>query len=333
MRVKLSLKNLQRLFQEVLKKTKRQEDVALNLGVSVRTLNDWGRGKSTIPLNSFKKLVLISDSEEKLFSPRLLSDFWHVKDAAKKGAHERMRLYGNFGTAEGRRKGGLASIKSQGVNRRFKTLKPITIPRSSEELAELLGILIGDGHLSRYQVGITTNSKTDYEHAIFSSKLIRKLFGVSPTIKKRGGENAVNIVASSRNMVKFLHKKGMPVGNKIQNKLSIPAWIFRKTTYRRAFLRGLFDTDGCVYIDTHKTNKKIYRHLGWTITSYADKLITDVIEVLKGFNFSPTHKNSQKSVYLRRQKEIVRYFQEVGTSNLKHRKRFKKFIGGVPKWS
>jgi len=333
MRVKLSGDNLQKLFKKALEKAQKRKNIAFKLDVSVRTLNDWERGKSTMPLNSFKKLVLISNLEEISFSPKLLPDFWHIKDAARKGAYKRMQLYGNLGTPEGRKKGGLVSIKNHKKGDNFKTLKSIAIPKPSEKLAELLGILIGDGHLSNYQVSITTNSETDYEYALFSYRLIKKLFNMTPTIKKRNNENTMNVVASSKNIVKFLHNKGMPIGNKIQHQLSIPKWIFKKVPYWKAFIRGLFDTDGCIYLDVHKIGRKVYKHLGWTITSYADKLRKDIFEILKTLNFSPTLRETQKSVYLRKQKEIQRYFKEIGTHNPKHHRRYKNFIGRVPKWS
>ncbi len=333
MRVKLSGNNLQKLFEGVSEKNLTKKNVVPELNVSTRTFNDWERGKTTIPADSFSKLVSISGLREENLSPQFLADFWHIKDAARKGGYERMRLYGNLGTLEGRKKGGLVSIKKHKKGGNFKTLKSITIPRNSEKLAELLGILMGDGHLSEYQVSVTTNSKTDREHASFSCELIKELFNVSPTIKKKKNENTVNVVVSSKNLVKFLHSRGMPIGNKIQNQLSMPKWITKNNSYQRAFMRGLFDTDGSVYLDIHKRGRKTYKYLGWTVTSYADKLMAGLIEVLKKSGFSPTHRISQKSAYIRKQKDILRYFQEIGTSNPKHYKRYKKFIGGVPKRS
>lgn len=241
-----------------------------------------------------------------------------------------MALYGNFGTLRGRIKGGRKSVIVH-LKRRdgFKTLQPIARPRNSARLAELIGLLIGDGHLSEYQVSITTNSETDIAHARFAKRLIENLFRVTASLKKKKRENAVVVLASSKKLVRFLNRKGMPIGNKIEKHLQIPAWVQRNPSYQKAFLRGLFDTDGCIYVDTHRNGDKIYRHLGWTITSYADKLIIGLIDILKRLGFSPTWRNSQKSVYLRRRIEIDRYFQKVSTHNPKHRNRYKE---GCAEW-
>lgn len=245
-----------------------------------------------------------------------------------------MELYGNPGTAEGRRRGGLASlITHNNSNTDFITLKEVRIPKRSELLAEFLGILIGDGHLSTSQAGVTTNSLTDFQHAHFFRETFNKLFGIKSKLTMRSGDNSVSVVASSRNLVQFLRKQGMPLGNKIKNGLRVPNWILRKTAFQKAFIRGLFDTDGCVYIDRHNAKGKTYFHGGWTITSYADTLRRNVTNILENLGFSPTCRDSQKSVYLRKQKDIQKYFFDIGTNNPKHRNRYQRFTGGVPKWS
>ena len=192
-----------------------------------------------------------------------------------------------------------------------------------------MGILFGDGHVSKYQVSITTNSKTDKAHALFIKELIKDLFGISAKLKYYANENTVVVVASSKALAEFLNRHGMPVGNKLQKGLSIPIWILSNALYQKAFIRGLFDTDGCIYVDVHKINKKIYKHFGLAITSYAEELLNDVIKMLQSLGFSPTHRTSQKSLFIRKQDEIVRFFQEIGTNNPKHYKRY--LNGGIPK--
>jgi len=94
---------------------------------------------------------------------------------SREGGLARIRLHGNPGTKEGRRKGGLASLKThRAKNTRFKLLRSIKCPRNSTALAELLGILAGDGHVDTYQVSVSTNAKTDIEHAHYSKRFVRK---------------------------------------------------------------------------------------------------------------------------------------------------------------
>lgn len=253
----------------------------------------------------------------------------HLRKIGSIGAISRIKKYGNPGTREGRRLGGLRSL-SQHAKRQtgFKILRVFKKPKHSEKLAELLGILFGDGHLSYYQMSVTTNSETDKEHAFFVRKLIEKLFGAKVSVRKKPTKKALDIVTSSRDIVVYFEKLGMPVGNKLKNGLQVPHWILKYPSYRRGFIRGLFDTDGCLYLDSHRIKNKEYSYIGWTITSYAGTLRNNVVEILRVLGLRPTLTDSQKSVYLRRQDDIAKYFKIVGSHNLKHLNRYKKF-GGV----
>ena len=61
--------------------------------------------------------------------------------------------------------------------------KIINIPLLSEKLAEFMGILYGDGGLTRYQVKVTFN-KIDKAYAEFVTRLIKKLFSISASLRK-----------------------------------------------------------------------------------------------------------------------------------------------------
>ena len=334
MRIKLVSTQLTVLFDAALEQAGSWENVARLLKVSPRTVREWRGGKYLLPQRAFDMLLAISRLQKETFSPKVVPDFWHIGKAARMGGIARQKLYGELGTPDGRKKGGLNSIKThQRSHTGFSVAKSIKQVVHSERLAEFMGILLGDGHLSEYQASITTNSITDMAHAKFIQGLIKELFGVTGVLRKRMDENAVTVVASSKNLARFLSEKGMPVGNKIEKKLSAPHWIMDSLPYQKAFIRGLFDTDGSIYLDTHKGRRRIYRNPGWTITSYAGILRKDIVRMLRGLGFSPTCRTSQKSVYLRRRNDIVKYFAEIGTSNKKHVNRYRRFIGRVPKRS
>ncbi len=251
----------------------------------------------------------------------------HFGKIGRAGAFARLAKHGNPGTAEGRRKGGLNSLKTHRQKATGFTLaKDHRRPAKSSELAEFLGILIGDGHLSKYQFEISTNSETDLDHAKFIMRLGQDLFGLKVSLKKRKREKAVSVKASSVNLVKWLNNLGMPIGNKLSHNLSIPDWVLTNRNWQKSFIRGLFDTDGCLYLDTHKIKGKIYKNIGWTLTSYSAKLRQDIVELLINLGFKPTLRSTQKSVYLRRKNDIDAYFRLIGTSNKKHLTRYRKFI-------
>lgn len=261
-------------------------------------------------------------------------DVSRLRIIGRKGGLARAALYGNFGTPEGRRRGGLNSIRTHTKNKtEFKVLKSIIIPGHSARLAELLGILMGDGHVGFYQISVVTNSDTDYQHALFVKVLIEDLFKIQVHLSNRRDKKACEIIVSSKAMSNFFVGQGIPQGNKITLGVRIPNWILKKPLYRKAFIRGLFDTDGCVYLDTHRYRQKVYENLGMAFANQSVPLLSFFKETLEFFGLHPTQKTKFR-VFLRRKEEIQRYFNLIGSSNEKHLKKVREYFfasqkGGV----
>lgn len=239
----------------------------------------------------------------------------------KAGGLARIRVHGNPGTTAGRRLGGLNSLKTHNFRKTgFNVLRPVKNPPNSSELAELLGILAGDGHLSIYQVTVTTNSDTDREHAEHIKALCEKLFSVPVRISYRKKQKACVVVVSSKEVCRFLARKGMAQGHKIRSGMHMPSWIQARKGFRLAFVRGLFDTDGSVYIDTHRIKGRVYENIAMMFSNRCLPLLDDFKGILESIGLHPTQK-TKYAVFLRRKKEIQQYFELIGFSNLKHKRK------------
>lgn len=258
----------------------------------------------------------------------------HLKIIGRKGGLARFALHGNPGTPEGRRLGGLNSIRTHNKSKTgFRVLKSISIPQPSARLAELIGIFMGDGHVGLYQASVVTNSATDYQHALYIKALIEELFRIQVRLSSRRGKNACTVTVSSKLVCNFLTRQGIPQGNKITLGVRIPKWIQKKPFYRKAFICGLFDTDGCVYLDVHRSGQKVYKNLGMAFANQSLPLICFFKESLELFGLHPTQKTKFR-VFLRRKEDIRNYFDLVGSSNEKHIKKVRQYIlashkGGV----
>lgn len=194
--------------------------------------------------------------------------------------------------------------------------KEIRIPRLSKSLAELFGIMLGDGGINNlWQANITMNSVEDAEYALYVKSLIQDLFDISPPIRKRKGRNAVVISAASTTLVNFLVEKGLPRGNKLENGIQIPSWILQKQSYRTACVRGLMDTDGCLFIHSHKVGGKSYENIGLCFTSYSSKMLGQVAGVFEEFGIIPHIGSQGRSIYLYRADAVAKYLRVFGTSN------------------
>lgn len=193
--------------------------------------------------------------------------------------------------------------------------KQIAFPLENPDLAELMGIVFGDGGINNnWQLVITLNSEADLEYSLYVKRLLEQLFGIEVAIRKRPGQNAIVLVCSSSNLVDFVVTKGAVRGNKIKQEIDIPEWINRSTDLKKMFLRGLVDTDGCLYIHDHVVSGKRYKNLGFCLTSYSRPLLASAAKILVECGIVPYASRGTK-IYLYSASQVERYLSIFGTSN------------------
>lgn len=300
------------------------------IGAHTRTLNDWRRCKYSIPLSVFKKICNIS----KIKSPHgieIKESLWWVQKSGKIGGLATYKKYGVLGGDQATRKQKwLKWYEEKGkfnLSKHF-TAKKITTPKKSKELSEFVGIMLGDGGITEMQITITLHKTDDKEYSVFVANLIEELFSVKPSINHKKDKEAINIVVSRINLVNFCNSIGLKKGNKVKQQVSIPSWILKNNDFKKTCLRGLIDTDGCIYNECHNIKRKRYCYPRLSFVNNSKPLRVSVFKILKELNFSPKIRGN-RSVSLEKRKDIVQYFNTVGTNNPKHIKRFKSFTGGV----
>ncbi len=249
----------------------------------------------------------------------------YYSEIGRVGGARRVALHGNPGTLEGRSKGGQNAIRSMRGRKTLFKAEKIVLVRKNIFLAEFMGILFGDGHVGKYQTSITLDSETDAEYIAFVIDGIQNNFSVIPAARKRKNARAIEICISSVSFSRHMVRFGMKEGNKIQNGFRIPEWIFNSDKYLRAFMRGLFDTDGSIFLDRKIVKKKSYAYVGMAITSASADLRSDILRAFKQLGFSPTNTSKQISIYLRKRPDIDSYFSKVASHNPKHCVRYETF--------
>lgn len=307
--------------------------IARACGVTPRTLKDWRKGIHTIPIDTIESL---SRSYSVPKPPmEIIEDYAHAVRAGSIGGRATFKKYGLLGTPESRMRGTLKSLETHRKNPTgCFSRKKIKIPPYSERLAEFIGILLGDGGLSPMQATITLNAKDDKEYANYVVKSAERLFGISPSVRERKSDNTCSIVISRAALISFLTMQGLVIGNKVRQQVRIPSWIHTKKQYAYACARGLFDTDGSVYIDKHRHPQKTYLNCAMSFTNHSLPLLSFFKSTLKNIGLHPTQ-TTPFAVFLRKEYDISAYFKVVGSSNPKHRNKhrifFTKKYGGVPK--
>lgn len=206
--------------------------------------------------------------------------------------------------------------------------KNINFPSDSIELAEFLGIEFGDGGIGNlWQIVITLNSISDRKYAEYITTLGFNLFGIKPKLRKRPNQNALVVVYSSTHLVDFIVSKGAVRGNKIVQQIDIPKWINQAQEYERAFVRGLIDTDGCLYIHRHTIKNVLYQNLGLCFASFSNKLLISVANIFIKNGIKPYITNEGRCIYLYSYKSVLKYLSIFGSSNHRILQKYEQWRG------
>jgi len=188
----------------------------------------------------------------------------------------------------------------------------------SKELAEFIGIILGDGEIHKDgTIRISFDPKKD-ENFLYRRVfvLIERLLGNEISF-----ESDKRVAFYNKDFVKFLEFEcNLGSGSKSKSNISIPDWCLESKEYVKSVLRGLFDTDG------------YFGHWGGSIElmfgRFSDRCTNLVKDIemcltLLGIGFSTKHtKDGRYRIRMHSQRDIIRFFNMVGTSNIKHIVRF-----------
>lgn len=299
------------------------------LHISNRTFFDWKREKFSMSFNAVEKIVKLA----KIKMPtniEIRPAFWSIKKASKLGTEATIKKYGRICQDPEKRKQGWQKwwqSTGQYLKRTVTSPKDIHLPRKSVKLAEFIGIIIGDGGITKYQIKITLNRTSDKQYADFVQKLIFVLFKLDASQVFR--ESVVNVQVSRKNLVNFCLKLGLKKGNKIKQRVDIPDWIKINQKYALACVRGLVDTDGCFYLHKYKSKGKQYSYKKISFSSHSEPLIKSVKEILEDVGLHPKI-DCQGDLRLYNVKEVEQYFKIIGSHNQKHINRFNNKHGELP---
>jgi len=188
----------------------------------------------------------------------------------------------------------------------------------SEELAELIGIILGDGEIKRDgSIRISFDPKKDKNyHRRRTSTLIGNLLASNIGFESYKRFSFYNIA-----FVRYLEQDcGIKCGSKSKSNIGIPKWCLERKEFASAVLRGLFDTDG------------YFAYCGGSLEimygRFSDKckqLVDDIKTALNFLEINHVTKHTKDGRYRIRilnKKEVLKFFSIVGTSNIKHIIRF-----------
>lgn len=327
-RVKLTEVARGDLFESLTKRGLNVREIAIHLNIHERTVRDWRRGKYTIPREHFQLLTELAGEQFVAGEVIVVPRWWYTSAAGHKGGKAYLAKYGAAGTAKSRRAGGQSSyakrkLHANDIYARISIVKP----ERSNELAEFVGIMLGDGHVDRYQITITLDSETDREYADYVAHLIERLFAVRVVKTLRMKARCIILTVSSIELVEYLAVTGLVRGNKVTQQVAIPDWIMQDRDYSLACVRGLFDTDGSVFLEKHQINGAQYCYPRVMFVNMSVPLRNGAYEILQEHGIG-ARIYAERNVTIGRFTDIEEYFRIIGSNNPKHLRRFATF-GGV----
>ena len=202
------------------------------------------------------------------------------------------------------------------------------------KLAELAGILLGDGSIAQYQcktgkgktntqyrTKITLSSLED-SYSEYVEELFLNLFGVEAVRTDRKSENTRDIMSFKKELFFFLTEDvGLKEAPKWERAIVPERYLEDKLEIK--VLRGYFDTDGSVVLTNN--NGTLYPRLEMKISP--SPMQNQLIEALERQNFhfgSYDIGKGKVRIQMNGKKQLRKWIQEIGFANKKHLDKIKR---------
>jgi hypothetical protein len=178
-------------------------------------------------------------------------------------------------------------------------------------LSEMCGIILGDGNLN-FNIGltITLNRIDESDYVDYVSKLMTKIFHKTPSYIPSKVSKGIQLIIYGKEIVEELESFGLIEGNKVLHQVSVPKIITNSRNLVICCLRGLFDTDGSIYV------LKRAKHIQIDFTNSSKPLVEDFKNMCNILNIETTKiyedKRTDVKFYIKISKKIhIRKFIEI----------------------
>tara|TARA_Y100000310_G_scaffold316827_1_gene369009 strand:- start:25 stop:1029 length:1005 start_codon:yes stop_codon:yes gene_type:complete len=190
------------------------------------------------------------------------------------------------------------------------------------ELSELLGAFIGDGFTNKYGrtyvVQFTGHAKLDNNY--LSKKLFNLVKKICPNarpILRKTDANTLRLTINSKELFYLLTKRfKFPAGKK-SHTVVIPREVVESDqTVLSNCIRGIFDTDGCVFVDRRETYSKPYIRIALDMRS--KRIIKQIHSLLNELGIHSTVAREHRLIQINGFKNCEKFVRRIGFSNLRH---------------
>lgn len=210
----------------------------------------------------------------------------------------------------------------------------------SSELAEFVGLVFGDGSVTfrkgtnKIRFQLRGDAKGDRDHYLqfvipLCNKFFEPILGKKVSSVEDRKKNSFGIAIESPKTKTFFEEIGINIG--IKEELFIPNWIKENENYSKAFVRGLFDTDGSISYGKNNTAKNNFHIVGTIgICSTSKNLIEETSQILKKVNIKHYLKNFKSQTNKKRAYKVTisrphvrEFITIINSHNPKHLTKYK----------
>ncbi|MDO8481714.1 MAG: LAGLIDADG family homing endonuclease [bacterium] len=182
------------------------------------------------------------------------------------------------------------AIKSGKIIVKFPPLK------RNGDFAELIGVLLGDGHLQKFprteRLLIFSNTNNPGFIGRYT-ELVEKLFKKKTYVYKQSDQNCMRISLYQKCISERL---GIPTGARKSLSIKVPKWILDNRRYVVRYLRGLYEAEGSLSHHEPTCTHKL------SFSNMNASMLENVYSLMSGLGFHP-HRDA-KRVQLSRKEEV-----------------------------
>lgn len=149
--------------------------------------------------------------------------------------------------------------------------------KKTGELAELIGIILGDGHIYKHERCDSLRIVGDAGKMGFverSANLVTAVFEKPPKISKRKTSNGMNVTLYEKHIAIRLN---LPTGSRANYAFQLPSWIEKNRSYKIRFLRGLYEAEGSIsHSPATYTHKFIFANANQHLLELVARLVREL---------------------------------------------------------
>lgn len=170
----------------------------------------------------------------------------------------------------------------------------------NSDLAELIGVILGDGHIRKFprtdELSIFSNSNNPGFVNRYA-QLVEKIFDKKPAVTFHSGKNCKRIRIYQKHIQSRLDIPYSPRGKSV---IKVPNWVFRNRRHIVRYLRGLYEAEGCFCKHLPTSTYKLF------FSNKNKSMLNNVFHLMEKLDFHPHMSKNHYSVQISKKEEVLR---------------------------